>query len=87
MLGAVADEAKYIKIFKNERPRQLHELPTRLNENSSTKSNHNKASEDEIQSSINTILDSDGSRRAVYQFAYDDEQQNMAEKWAHHVYF
>lgn len=83
VLGAVSDEAKYIKTCKSERRRQLHELHTRLDENSSTESSHNKAFEDEIQSSLSTILASDDSRRAVYQLAHDEEQQNVAEKWMH----
>ena len=74
----VSDEAKYIKTCKSERRRQLHELHTRLDENLSTESSHNKAFEDEIQSSLSTILASDDSRRAVYQLAHDEEQQNVA---------
>lgn len=39
--------------------------------------------EDEIQSSLSTILASVDSRRVVYQLAHDDEQQNVVEKWMH----
>lgn len=74
----VADEVKYIQTSKTERTRQLHELHTRLDENSSTESSHNKAFEDEIQSSLSTILASDDSRRAAYQLTHDEEQQNVA---------
>ncbi|KAH7524781.1 hypothetical protein FEM48_Zijuj06G0155600 [Ziziphus jujuba var. spinosa] len=83
VLAAVADEAKYIKTLKTDRTRQLHELSTRMDENSSAESNNRNAFEVEIQSSLNSILASDENRRAAFQLAYEEEQQNIAEKWIH----
>ncbi|KAK9271394.1 hypothetical protein L1049_026984 [Liquidambar formosana] len=83
VLAAVADEEKYIKNSKADRSRQLHELRIRMDENSFTESSHKKSFEDEIQSILNTILASDDSRRAAFQLAHDEEQQNVAEKWIH----
>lgn len=74
----VADEAKYIKTLKTDRTRQLHELSTRMDENSSAESNNKNAFEVEIQSSLNSILASDENRRAAFQLAYEEEQQNIA---------
>lgn len=74
----VADEAKYIKTLKTDRTRQLYELSTRMDENSSAESNNRKAFEDEIQSCLNFILASDANRRAAFQLAYEEEQQNVA---------
>ncbi|KAL6995194.1 hypothetical protein U1Q18_005329, partial [Sarracenia purpurea var. burkii] len=83
VFAAVADEVKYIKTSKTDRRRQLHELCRRMEENSSTDSNQKKSFEDEIQSSLNTILASDESRRASFQISHDEEQQFVAEKWIH----
>lgn len=83
VLAAVADEAKYIKNSKADRTKQLNELRIRMDENSSAESNQKKSFEDEIQSSLNTIFASDDSRRAAFQLAHDELQQNVAEKWIH----
>ncbi|KAF3447262.1 hypothetical protein FNV43_RR12442 [Rhamnella rubrinervis] len=83
VLAAVADEAKYIKALKTDRTRQLYELSTRTDENSSAESHNRKAFEDEIQSCLNFILASDANRRGAFQLAYEEEQQNVAEKWIH----
>ncbi|XP_057974811.1 BEACH domain-containing protein B isoform X2 [Malania oleifera] len=83
VLAAIADEANYVKTSKADRTRQLQELHVRMEENYSTECNQKKALEDEIQSSLNTILAFDDSRRAAFQLAYDEEQQIVAEKWIH----
>nr|XP_028963058.1 BEACH domain-containing protein B isoform X2 [Malus domestica] len=83
VLAAVADEAKYAKSLDTDRQRQLRELQSRLDENSSAESNTRKSFEDEIQSSLVSILALDDSRRAVFQLTHEEEQQNVAEKWIH----
>lgn len=74
----VAEESKYIKSLDTDRQRQLHELHSRMDENSSAESNNRKAFEDEIQSSLISILALDDSRRAAFQLTHDEEQQNVA---------
>lgn len=74
----VADEVKYIKTSKTDRSRQLHELRIRIDENASTNSSQRNAFEDEIKSSLNTILASDDSRRASFQLGHEEEQQIVA---------
>lgn len=64
--------------LKADRSRQLHELRTRIDETSLAESNNKKAFEDEIQSSLTSILASDDSRRAAFQLVYEEEQQNVA---------
>lgn len=49
-----------------------------MDESFSAESFQRKAFEDEIQSSLNTILASDERRRAAFQLAHDEEQQNVA---------
>ncbi|XVE60616.1 hypothetical protein DITRI_Ditri05aG0142300 [Diplodiscus trichospermus] len=83
VLSAVSDEAKYVKMLESDRSRQLQELHVKMDENSSLEINNQKAFEDEIQSSLNTILASDDSRRATFLLAHEEEQQNIAEKWMH----
>ncbi|XP_050124229.1 BEACH domain-containing protein B-like isoform X1 [Malus sylvestris] len=83
VLAAVGDEAKYTKSLDSDRQRQLCELQLRMDENSSSESNTRKAFEDEIQSSLASILALDDSRRAAFQLAHEEEQQNVAEKWIH----
>ncbi|KAJ8762560.1 hypothetical protein K2173_007999 [Erythroxylum novogranatense] len=83
VLAAVSDEAKYIKTLTSDRSRQLHEFRVRVDENSSVEAINKKAFEDEIQSSLSAILASDDSRRAVFQLAHEEQQQNIAEKWIH----
>ncbi|XP_022773061.1 BEACH domain-containing protein B-like isoform X4 [Durio zibethinus] len=83
VLSAVSDESKYVKMLESDRSRQLQELLTRMDENSSLEINNQKAFEDEIQSSLHAILASDESRRAAFLLAHEEEQQNVAEKWMH----
>ncbi|XP_024170395.1 BEACH domain-containing protein B isoform X2 [Rosa chinensis] len=83
VLAAVAEELKYIKSLDADRQRQLHELHSRMDENASAESNDRKAFEDEIQSSLTSILALDDSRRAAFQLTHEEEQQNVAEKWIH----
>ncbi|GFY85908.1 binding protein [Actinidia rufa] len=83
VFAAVADEVKYIKTVETDRTRQLNELRIRMDENSSADSIQKKGFEDEIQSSLNTILASDDIRKASFQLAHDEEQQTVAEKWIH----
>ncbi|GAV66852.1 WD40 domain-containing protein/Beach domain-containing protein/Laminin_G_3 domain-containing protein [Cephalotus follicularis] len=81
VLAAVSDEAKYMKTVKSDRSQQLHELRTRMDESSSVELDSKKAFEDEIQSSLNTVLASDENRRAAFQLTHEEGQQNISEKW------
>ncbi|KAK8597059.1 hypothetical protein V6N12_065535 [Hibiscus sabdariffa] len=83
VISAVSDESKYAKMLESDRSRHLQELRAKMNENSSSEINNQKAFEDEIQSSFHTILASDESRRAAFLLAHEEEQQNVAEKWMH----
>ncbi|KAL0366361.1 UNVERIFIED_CONTAM: BEACH domain-containing protein B [Sesamum radiatum] len=83
LLGAVADEVKYIKIVTADRSLQLDELRSRMEENATMDANQKKAFEDQIQSSLNTILASDDSRRSLFQLTLDEDKQIVAEKWIH----
>ncbi|QHN94309.1 BEACH domain-containing protein B [Arachis hypogaea] len=83
VLAAVSDEAKYMKTSKTDRDQQIQELHSRLDENSLAESSNKKVIEDEIQNSLNTVLASDESRRTEFQLTYEEEQQNVAEKWIH----
>ncbi|KAK8625809.1 hypothetical protein V6N13_056966 [Hibiscus sabdariffa] len=83
VISAVSDESKYAKMLESDRSRHLQELRTKMNENSSSEINNQKAFEDEIQSSLHSILASDESRRAAFLLAHEEEQQNVAEKWMH----
>ncbi|KAJ7958905.1 BEACH domain-containing protein [Quillaja saponaria] len=83
VLAAVSEEAKYMKTLKTERAQQLQELRARIDENSSGETSSKRAFEDEIQNSLTSILASDDSRRADFQLTYEEEQQNIAEKWIH----
>lgn len=83
LLAAASDEARYIMTSISDRSKQLHELHGRMDDNSSVETAKKKAFEDEICSSLNSILASDDSRRAAFQLAYEEEQQNVAEKWIH----
>ncbi|RDY05943.1 BEACH domain-containing protein B, partial [Mucuna pruriens] len=83
VLTAVSDEAKYMKASKMDRTQQIQELHSRIDENSLAESSSKKAFEDDIQSSLNSVLASDDSRRAEFQLTYEEEQQNVAEKWIH----
>ncbi|KAF4394946.1 hypothetical protein F8388_017674 [Cannabis sativa] len=83
VLIAVADETSYVKTLNTDRIRQLHDLSTRMDENSSAESNNRKAFEDDLESSLNSILASDESRRGAFQLTHEEEQQNIVEKWIH----
>lgn len=72
------DEAKYIKTLETDRTQQIQEFRSRMNENSLAESSSKKALEDERQSSLNSILASDDTRRAEFQLMYEEEQQNVA---------
>ncbi|TYH12058.1 hypothetical protein ES288_A06G035800v1 [Gossypium darwinii] len=83
VLSAVTDESKYVKMLESDRSRHLQELRAKMDENSSSEINTQKTFEDEIQSSLRSILASDESRRAAFLLAHEEEQQNVAEKWMH----
>ena len=74
----VSDESKYVKMLESDRSRQLQELRAKMDENSSLEINNQKAFEDEIQSSLHTILASDESRSTAFLLAQEEEQQNVA---------
>lgn len=74
----VSDEVKHIKASQSDRMRQLLELHARIDENSSLEISNVKTLEDEIQSNLNNILAADESRRAAFQLAQEEEQQNVA---------
>lgn len=69
---------KYIKSLDTDRQRQLHELHSRMDENVTAESDNRKAFEDEINSSLTSILALDDSRRAAFQLTHEEEQQNVA---------
>lgn len=83
VLAAISDEANYMKTSKIDRTQQIQELHCRIDENTLAESTSKQALEDEIQNSLNSILSSDDSRRAEFQLTYEEEQQNVAEKWIH----
>ncbi|EXB79620.1 BEACH domain-containing protein lvsC [Morus notabilis] len=83
VLASVADEAKYVKMLKTDRTGQLHDLGTRMDENSSIESINSQAFEDELQNALKSILASDEGRRGAFQLIYEEEQQNIVEKWIH----
>ncbi|XP_020218624.1 BEACH domain-containing protein B isoform X2 [Cajanus cajan] len=83
VLTAVSDEAKYMKTSKMDRSQQIQELHSRIDETSLAESSSKKAFEDDIKSSLNSLLASDDSRRAEFQLTCEEEQQNVAEKWIH----
>ncbi|KAA3476613.1 BEACH domain-containing protein B-like isoform X3 [Gossypium australe] len=78
VLSAVTDESKYVKMLESDRSRRLQELRAKMDENSSSEINTQKTFEDEIQSSLCSILASDESRRAAFLLAHEEEQQNVA---------
>jgi hypothetical protein len=73
----VADEAKYMKILKADRSKQLHELRARMDETFSAESINKKAFEDETKSSLTSVLASDDSRRAAFQLTHEEQKQNV----------
>ncbi|KAE8701699.1 hypothetical protein F3Y22_tig00110514pilonHSYRG00005 [Hibiscus syriacus] len=74
LLSAVAEESKYIKVLESDRSRHLQELRSKMNENSFSEINNQKAFEGEIESSLHTILASDESRRNAFLLAHEEEQ-------------
>ncbi|KAK4276908.1 hypothetical protein QN277_015003 [Acacia crassicarpa] len=83
VLAAVMDEAKYIKTMKTDRSQQIQELHSRMEENSLEESSSKNAFEDDIQKSLNSVLASVDVKRAEFHLTYEEEQQNVAEKWIH----
>ncbi|OIW14558.1 hypothetical protein TanjilG_14944 [Lupinus angustifolius] len=83
VLSAASDEAKYMKTSKTDRNQQIQELHSRIDENSLAEFGSKKAFQDEIQNGLNYVLASDDSRKAEFQLTYEEEQQNIAEKWIH----
>lgn len=67
-----------MKMLESDRSRHLQELRAKMDENSSSEINTQKTFEDEIQSSLRSILASDESRRAAFLLAHEEEQQNVA---------
>lgn len=61
-----------------DRTKQLQDLSNRVDENFSAELVNRKVFEDEIQSSLNSILASDDSRRAAFQLTYEEEKQTVA---------
>ncbi|GER40247.1 WD40 and Beach domain-containing protein [Striga asiatica] len=78
LLGAVADEVKYIKCTTADRNLQLDELRSRMEENASVECNQKKALEDQLHRTLSTILASDESRRSLFQLSLDEDQQIAA---------
>lgn len=74
----IADETNYMRTSKIDHEKQLHELRIRMEENFSNESNNQKVFEEEMQSSLTSILIADDNRRAAFQLAYEEEQQNIA---------
>lgn len=64
-------------MLKTDRTGQLHDLGTRMDENSSIESINSQAFEDELQSALKSILASDEGRRGAFQLIYEEEQQNI----------
>ncbi|KHN08982.1 BEACH domain-containing protein lvsC [Glycine soja] len=83
VLTAVSDEAKYMKTSKMDRTQQIQELHSRIDENSLAESSSKKTFEDDIQSSLNSVLASYDSSRAEFHLTCEEKQQNVAEKWIH----
>jgi len=77
LIFQVSEEAKYIKASKMDRTQQIQELHSRVDENSG-ESSSKKAFEDDIQSSLNSVLASDDSRLAEFNLTYEEKQQNVA---------
>ena len=63
--------------LKTDRTRQLHDLRTRMDENFSAESINRQVFEDELRSTLTSILASDDSRRGAFQLSYEEEQQNI----------
>lgn len=67
-----------MKALKNDRSKQVEQLHKRVNEILAAESSSRKSFEDEIQSSLITIVSSDESRRACFQLIQEEQQQNIA---------
>lgn len=74
----VADEIRYLRNATVERTNQLIGIRVKMDENKSSDLNQWRTFEEEIRSSLNSILASDDSRRASFQLAHDEEQQVTA---------
>lgn len=74
----VSDEAKYMKTSKMDRTQQIQELHSRIDENSLAESSSKKTFEDDIQSSLNSVLASYDSSRAEFHLTCEEKQQNVA---------
>nr|CAD1832089.1 unnamed protein product [Ananas comosus var. bracteatus] len=83
VISAAVDEAKYMKAVKVDRIKQLQELRLKLDEHSVEELNQLQNFEDEVQSNKSAVLSADDSRKAVFQLAYDEDQQIVANKWIH----
>ncbi|KAL4566093.1 hypothetical protein LXL04_030203 [Taraxacum kok-saghyz] len=83
VLLAISDEVRYLRNSRLEQTKQISEFRVRLNANISSDVSQWRAFEDDIRSSLNSILSSDDSRRASFQLAHDEEQQVTAENWIH----
>lgn len=82
LISQASDEAKFIEALKTDRMRQLVDLQTRIDENLLTESGQKKAFENELQSTLRSILASDDSRSAAFQLACDEDQQVVG-VWSH----
>lgn len=66
-----------MKSLKTDRDRQLNELRAKVVDASSAETNSRKGFEDEIKSSLNTIVSSDDGRKSAYQLIHEEQQQNV----------
>lgn len=67
-----------MKSLKSDRDRQLHDLRARLEDNSSLELDSMKAFEDELKSSLNSMISSDDARKAAFLLSHDEQKQNVA---------
>lgn len=74
----VVEEAKYMKNLIADRTLQLSELRSRMEENMLMESTQKRDFVDQIQSSLNSILAYDDSRRSVFQLSLDEDRQIVA---------
>lgn len=59
----------------------MHDLGTRMDDNSSAELANSQAFEDELQSTLKSILALDDSRRGAFQLIYEEEQQNIVVRY------
>lgn len=67
-----------MKAVKVDRIKQLQELRLKLDEHSVEELNQLQNFEDEVQTNKSAVLSADDSRKAVFQLAYDEDQQIVA---------